>query len=282
MSDTNASNQNTRSAWRRLELQELNRQPSVHTTPTITDNKQKESSRARRFSPERLNRDALRATIPTESEIPGDVLQEIEHIGLSAREEAARKGFAEGKQQGFKEGRAAGHAEGFKAGRDEGYQDGHKEGYENGLREGQTLSREEARKIKILADNLGESLSQLDKQFSNALVSLALDIARQVIRTTLAVRPEYIVETVQDILLAETSEQSFLCLRMHPEDTALVRRYLKDDPRLQKWQLLNDTNIERGGCIAETSLGSIDATLQTRWNRVAGLLQENTQWLEES
>lgn len=282
MSNSTTSNSNSRMAWRRLELHELSAQATSGGAQTISNTNLKESGRARQFAPEKLNRAALRAHAPAESDIPEDVLQEIERLGRSAREQAAQKGFEQGKQQGLKEGRAAGHAEGLKAGHDEGYQDGHKEGYETGLREGQTLSGEEAQKMKVLADNLGESLSRIDQQVSEALVTLALDIARQVIRTTLSVRPEHITETVQDILLAETSEQGFLCIRMHPEDIALVRRHLKDDPRLQKWQLVSDTTIERGGCMAETSLGSIDATLQTRWNRVAGLLRENTQWLEDS
>jgi|TARA_R110000850_G_scaffold271198_2_gene405230 flagellar assembly protein FliH len=282
MSNPNASNSNSPTAWRRLKLHELSSQASNRAAQPANENTLKESGRARQFSPEKLNRAALRANTPAESDIPQDVLQELERISLNAREEATRKGFEQGKQQGLKEGRAAGHAEGFKAGHDEGYQDGHKEGYENGLREGQTLSGEEAQKMKMLADNLGESLSRIDQQVSDALVTLALDIARQVIRTALTARPEYIIETVQDILLTETSEQGFLCIRMHPDDIAIVRRHLKDDPRLQKWQLLSDATIEPGGCMAETSLGSIDATLQTRWSRVAGLLQENTQWLEES
>ncbi|MAO52889.1 MAG: hypothetical protein CML16_18730 [Pusillimonas sp.] len=282
MSNPNASNANSRTAWRRLELNELGGQVKGLVARPGNDDSAKESSRARQFSPEKLERAALEANAPAESEIPRNLLEEIERIGLNAREQATRKGFAEGKQQGLKDGRKSGHAEGLKSGHDEGYQDGHKEGYEKGLLEGQTLSGEEALKMKQLADNLGESLNRIDQQVSDALVTLALDIARQVIRTTLTIRPEFIVETVQDILLTETSEQGFLCIRMHPEDIAIVRRHLKDDPRLQKWQLLSDANIERGGCMADTSLGSIDATLQTRWSRVAGLLRENTQWLEDS
>lgn len=282
MSNPNASTTNSRTAWRRLELHELTSQPEPRVKQSTPKNQPKKPSHTHQFSPEKLSREALKSNAPAEAELPKDLLQEIERIGLNAREEAARKGYAEGKQKGLKEGHAAGHAEGFKAGHDEGYQEGHKEGYEKGLSEGQTVSHEEALKMQQLANNLEESLNQIDQNISDALVTLALDIARQVIRTTLIVRPEYIVETIQDILLTETSEQGFLRIRMHPEDLSIVRRYLKDDPRLQKWQLLSDMNIERGGCIAETSLGSIDATLQTRWSRVAGLLRENTQWLEEN
>ena len=41
-------------------------------------------------------------------------------------------------------------------------------------------------------------------------------------------------------------------------------------------RLLADASIERGGCLAETVLGNIDATLQTRWERVTSALGQTS------
>jgi flagellar assembly protein FliH len=37
---------------------------------------------------------------------------------------------------------------------------------------------------------------------------------------------------------------------------------------MPRYRLLADARITPGGCIAETALGSIDATIETRWERV--------------
>ena len=52
----------------------------------------------------------------------------------------------------------------------------------------------------------------------------------------------------------------------------LVRQYLDKEPGVGLWRLLPDPEITPGGCIAETALGDIDATLETRWKRVTAAL----------
>ena len=55
-------------------------------------------------------------------------------------------------------------------------------------------------------------------------------------------------------------------------DMELVKLHLADELRAAPWRLFADESITRGGCRAETSFGDIDATLQTRWRRVAASL----------
>lgn len=277
MSNFKHSAFSSHTTWKRLELNELHSEPAT-ASPSPEPGKHKRQS-PEAFSPKKLNRNALQKDASNNA-IPEDVLQEISRIGQSARKLAEQKGYQEGLQRGLEEGLESSKKEGYQSGHDEGYQDGHKEGYETGLQEGQTLGNEEVQRLSSIANDLSESVALIDQKISEALVTLALDIARQVVRATLSVKPGVVLDTVQDVLLTEVPDQSYLHLRLHPEDLALVRRHLKDDPRLQKWRLQSDETLERGGCVAETALGSTDATLQTRWNRVAGLLRENSQWLE--
>lgn len=213
--------------------------------------------------------------------IPDDVLTQVAQIGKTVRETARKEGYAEGLKKGHAEGFAKGKVEAEKIGHDEGFQAGHREGYETGLAEGRTVSHAEAQRLTQLVNNCADSLQLLDTEISKSLVDLALDIARQVIRSTLAAHPEKVVDIVRDMLHVESTDGKTLYLRLHPEDIALLKRHLADDPRLHKWHLEPDEHIERGGCIAKTSLGDIDATLKTRWERIAGSLRENPRWTEE-
>src|SRR5690606_13340423 len=85
-----------------------------------------------------------------------------------------------------------------------------------------------------------------------------------------------ILDLVRDITHLDTSKEAILKLRVHPDDLDLVDQYLQHDIGVSHWRLLADASIERGGCLAETVLGNIDATLQTRWERVTSALGQTS------
>ncbi len=266
-------------AWQRWEMADLG---VVRTTRPATTGKL-----ARRLAEEKRSPAQPRAdshTADNAQPIPDDVLSHVAQIGKNVRETARKEGYAEGLKQGHAEGFSKGKTEAQKIGHDEGYQAGHREGYEKGLTEARALGNAEAQRLQQLVNDCADSIQALDTQIAESVVDLALNIARQVVRSTLAVDPEKIVDTVRDILQIDSNStgDALMYLRVHPEDLALLKRHLADDPRLHKWLIEADESIERGGCIAETSLGNIDATLKTRWERIAGTLREHSRWAEDT
>lgn len=181
---------------------------------------------------------------------------------------------------GHAEGYAAGHAQGLEAGTDEGYKAGHSQGYEAGFSAGHASGREragqETSQLEALAQECATSIAAVEQEMGQALISLAVTIAEQVLRSTLDTQPEKILDVVRDITHMDTGRETILTLRINPADLELVQEYLDGDPGAGKWRLAPDASIERGGCIAQTALGSIDATLQTRWQRVTSSLGHNT------
>lgn len=177
---------------------------------------------------------------------------------------------------GHAEGYAAGHAQGLEAGTDEGYKAGHSQGYEAGFSAGHVSGRERAQQettqLQALAQDCAASIASIEAEMGQALISLAITIAEQVLRSTLEAQPEKILDIVRDITHVDTGRETMLTLRVNPADLALVQEYLDGDPGSGKWRLTPDASIERGGCIAQTALGGIDATLQTRWQRVTSSL----------
>jgi flagellar assembly protein FliH len=180
------------------------------------------------------------------------------------------------KAGGHAEGYASGHAQGLEAGTDEGYKAGHQQGYEAGFSAGHTSGREQAQQetaqLRTLAQECATSIASIEAEMGQALISLAVKIAEQVLRSTLDTQPEKILDIVRDITHLDTGKEAILTLRVNPADLDLIRNYLDDDPGTGKWRLAPDASIARGGCIAETALGSIDATLHTRWQRVTSAL----------
>lgn len=188
--------------------------------------------------------------------------------------------------RGHAEGYAAGHAQGLAAGTQEGQVQGHKQGYEEGSRDGHAAGHErvqhEADHVRTLALACADAIASVENEMGQALISLAVSIAEQVLRSTLDEYPEKMIDLVRDITHIDTSSEAVLRLRVNPADQELVQHYLNSDPTHAQWRLLPDASIIRGGCVAVTALGDIDATLQTRWQRVTSVLGQRPKPLAES
>jgi flagellar assembly protein FliH len=66
---------------------------------------------------------------------------------------------------------------------------------------------------------------------------------------------------------------------VHHEDAQILREYLAEEITSQHWQVQEDANIERGGCIVETGANQIDGTNEVRWKRICDALVQKNDWL---
>jgi len=197
---------------------------------------------------------------------------DLEHRQRQAQESGHAQGYAQGRTEGLAQGARAGHAEGLRQGHEEGLQAGFQAGLEKGLQEGQARAQQHAQQLQRLTQACAHALNTLEHEVGHALVSLATSIAERVLHSTLAVHPEKILDIVRDIVQMHGDSDAVLTLRVHPQDHDLVQQYLDQDGGLKRWRLLADATLQAGGCQAETALGAVDATLQTRWRKVLGSL----------
>ncbi len=159
--------------------------------------------------------------------------------------------------------------------RQEGHAAGHAEGRAEGLRE----AAAEAARLRALADAFTQALAGADEQISRQILELSLDLARAMLKSALAVRPELVLPVIREAVryLPAVQQPALLCL--HPDDAALAQRHMGDELTRSGWQLANDPQLEPGGCRIETPGNQIDATLPTRWQRLATALGQSTDWL---
>jgi flagellar assembly protein FliH len=183
----------------------------------------------------------------------------IDFAALDAMREGARK---------------EGYAQGYTQGQTQGYGDGHREGYARGLE----AARNEAAQLQALAANFRGALSGVDDQVARALVSLALDVARQLVRSTLADDPSVLLPAVRELLTSEPALCGSPSLLLHPDDVALVETHLHGELAAAGWSVRADPCVARGGCIASAASGERDATLPTRWTRVVKALGRDDPW----
>ncbi len=212
--------------------------------------------------------------VAVEPEPEPDPGPDPEVVMAQLRAEASAEGHAAGHAQGHAEGLAAGHAEGHEA----GLAAGREAGYAEGLAQAREQGAEEARRLHALVQACAESVGSLEEKMGQSLLTLALDIAQQVVRTTLAEQPDTVASAVREVLHINPTAGGQMRLWANPADIELIRLHLADELKEGHWRVLADESIARGGVRAETPFGDIDATLQSRWRRVAASLGRNVHW----
>jgi flagellar assembly protein FliH len=197
--------------------------------------------------PEQPASEALRSVSVVEEEVeaaPMLTAQEIEAMQRQAYEEAAQQGRAEGREQGHREG----------------YEEGRRLGYAEGQEEVKTLSGV----LEALMVALNEPLLEVDEQVEHELVALAVALARQLIRRELRTDPGQIIAVVREALAILPSNARRVSLHLHPDDAELVRAALSLDEGGQRWKIIEDPLLTRGGCRVTSETSAVDASVEKR------------------
>lgn len=145
-------------------------------------------------------------------------------------------------------GRAAGHQEGLAAGRAE-------------------VQRRVEQLDRVLA-GLAQPTSHLDAEVENELLEMVLAIARRLIRRELKTDPGEIIGVVREGLASLPIGERQVTVQLHPEDASLVREVFGGRDAGPACRIVEDPSLTRGGARISTDISVIDATLETRINRV--------------
>ncbi|HZS80188.1 MAG TPA: flagellar assembly protein FliH [Herbaspirillum sp.] len=191
----------------------------------------------------------------TVEEVPPPPMPTVGEIE-AMREQARQEGYAEGQRQG------------------------HQEGYAAGLQQGQQETSETIQHLRQIAVSFGAEVSQCSENMAPELLDLSLDLSKAMLKTALSVKPELILPTVNAAIHALPCLQLPALLYLHPEDVVLVQEHMGEDLSQHGWRIVEDPELERGGCRIETATNQVDTTTQTRWRRIAESLGRQLNWLE--
>lgn len=156
----------------------------------------------------------------------------------------------------------------------------YQEGYAAGYQEGRAKVNDELARLTRLLSSLDGALANFDEGLTQNLLNLGLDIAKQMLREALKIRPELVVPLIREAVNSLPPAGQHPHLRLNPEDATLVRNLLADELNHFHWKIVEDGRIERGGCRVETANSEIDATLEGRWRRILSGFGQDGSWLE--
>ncbi|MET0982733.1 MAG: flagellar assembly protein FliH [Telluria sp.] len=195
------------------------------------------------------------ALVPAAPAIELPTAAELEEIREAARAEGREEGYAEG----LLEGRTTGHNEAFAAGQQE--------------------TADEMATLRAIAATFSNAVAAADETIASDVLDLALHLARSMVRTAFAVRPELIIPIVREAIDYLPVLQAPAVLVLNPDDVEIVRAALADELDKGGWRVVADPQIGRGGCKVDTASNQIDAQASARWARLSHSLGKNVEWL---
>ena len=163
--------------------------------------------------------------------------------------------------------------------RREGFASGLAEGRAAGRAEGHAGAARDVEHLRTLAEEFARQLAIADRAIAHEALTLALDVAKAMLKRALAVKPDLMVGIVREAIEYLPLVQQPALLHLHPDDAVLVRARLGDEVAGGGWRIVEDTQVTRGGCRVETASNQIDATAETRWQRIAAALGLDDTWL---
>ena len=161
-----------------------------------------------------------------------------------------------------------------------GYQDGYRDGLValEGFK--QSFASQITAQLGTLSQSYMDQLDALQQDMARALAVSATHLARQVVRSELELRPELVVAVAQEAVDTLLLSAHHITVRVHPDDHALVSQGAAEVLAARGARVLADAGLSRGGCLVESDIGVIDATLETRWRRAAATLGCDESWKE--
>lgn len=155
-------------------------------------------------------------------------------------------------------------------------QESEKAGYERGRLDGEkALSEQLLRQRGELLELQNGVLAAMEKALpqvihdcENALVSIALEVARKLV-AGLAVTAEMVEASVRETL-AQAEESAVFSVQLHAEDLALLQKMnasvLLSESNGKRLRFEACADVSRGGCLVQTRFGVLDGRRETKFD----------------
>ena len=164
------------------------------------------------------------------------------------------------------------------AARQAGYQDGYRDGLVALESFKESHARQLSGQIGLLVRAFDTELSALEQQLAGSVARVATELARQVVRSELAIRPALVAQVAQEAMAAVLQSARHITVQVHPDDHALVAQGCEEALGARGARLQAHAGVARGGCRVESDAGTIDACVAARWAQATQALGTGLGW----
>lgn len=149
----------------------------------------------------------------------------------------------------------------------EGYKAGHEEGYNSGKPEVERLVEQ----LHHIIDKTLDKRSEIIEESETQLINLVLMITKKVVKVISENQKNVVINNVIQALRKLKSRGEVL-IKVNLEDVELTTEHVKDFMRMvdnvQSVTVVEDSTVDKGGCIIETDFGEIDARISSQLQEI--------------
>jgi len=203
---------------------------------------------------ENVSNDLTQNETKTNSEIIDNLLEKIEELSNNfvkaqiSFEEEIKKCHQDSQQK-------------IKESFEEGYQKAKKEckkECDEKLENTQKLYQDSIKKLEEITAIFNKKIEDIEKE----LVSVALDIAKEVLQKEVTEDSKNIALSLAKSLLNDIKEASKVTIKVNPEDANFIKENIKDI------EIIPDEAVKKGGIVILSDVGNIDGDIEERFNTV--------------
>jgi flagellar assembly protein FliH len=153
----------------------------------------------------------------------------------------------------------------------EAYQKGYDAGREVGFKKGQSEVRRLIDRLGMIVGQAIDVREEIIAASEKQMVDMILMVARKVIKDEVVERKEVVLNNIREAL-RRIKDRDRVNIRVNFADLELTTAHkdelIKMMESLRKVNIYEDSRVDRGGCIIETDVGSIDARISTQLKEI--------------
>lgn len=153
----------------------------------------------------------------------------------------------------------------------EAYEKGFAQGEKDGCDLGRKKIAKSVENIEKLLLEINNLKKEILKQFEKEILELVFSIAQKIIHKKINEDDKIINEAVLEAMHSVT-EKSQIAIKINPEDFDSVENmkpeFFRSFKDLKSVVVTPDPSVSRGGCLLETPYGDIDASVESRLDKI--------------
>jgi len=150
---------------------------------------------------------------------------------------------------------------------DKGYREGHDQGYKHGQEEAERL----VERLHVVLTKAIDKRNEIINESETQLVNLVLLIARKVIKVISENQKNVVINNVIQAL-RKLKSRGDVVIRVNLSDLDLTTEHTKDFLKMvenvKSVTIMEDTSVDKGGCLIETDFGQIDARISSQLHEI--------------
>ena len=217
--------------------------------------------------------------------IPGEEIEAVQQWNFGAIDTAAQLLAAQVKARQAKEEaaqQASAQQQSYQQGFEQGVQQGHKQAQAEVQVQMQAFlakqAKEAGQQLSQLFASAERELTQAEQAMAQEVLSLACELARQIVRHELSVNTQVLLPVLTDALALLGADCKTAVVKLNPADLQRLGDQIHEDFAGVALTLRADPSIQPGGCVLESAGMVVDACVPKRWQRAVASLGLDAAW----